>query len=76
MGDGLKAAKSASTGPTAAQLRTLREAAARGDGRIFCGGSGRQQMLQRMARAGWGRMDRGIFEINDAGRRVAKEGGV
>lgn len=74
MGDGIKAAKTAATGPTPAQLRALKEAAATITGRIFIGGSGRQQMLQRMARAGWGTMIRGVFEINETGRTLAREG--
>lgn len=76
MGDGIKAAKSAATGPTPAQLREMKHATARANGTIFIGGAGHAQMMQRCARAGWGAVHEGKFTINDSGRRMAKEGGA
>lgn len=73
MGDGLKAAKSAATGPTEAQRTVLKQASNRTNGTIFIGGAGRHKMLQRCARAGWGEVRDGKFIINDAGRAVARE---
>lgn len=74
MGDGLKGARAAATGPTPAQLEALKDAAKVGSGRIYLYGSGKQQMLQRMAASGWGEHSAGIFTINDTGRRLAREG--